>query len=194
MAFSFDSLSSAFLGALALMAVSIWSWWTSGTLRVPLRVQLRFAAVLLAAFAVSLLMPTPGLGFNVMLLTTSVASAALALTFCVRPAASWLSATILAIAFAVGLAASLAAMPLLVLLLVEGGATSILVMSILRRRANAALAAMFGAVALGLGGLAMMDGGLGAVALFFASALSLVRRALEQPVEHADPRIELLIG
>ena len=83
-------------------------------MRAQARIPLRFAAVLLAAFAASLTVPAPGLAFNVMLLTACVASVALALAFCFRQGApQWLSATALAAAFATGLVASLAAMPLL---------------------------------------------------------------------------------
>src|SRR6202050_688539 len=114
MAFSFDSLSFDLLGALVLLAVSIWSWRMARRLRAQARIPLRFAAVLLAAFAASLTVPAPGLAFNVMLLTACVSGVALALAFCFRQGApQWLSATALAVAFATGLTASLAAMPLL---------------------------------------------------------------------------------
>src|ERR1700721_1447078 len=142
MAFSFDSLSFDLLGALVLLAVSIWSWRMARGLRAQARIPLRFAAVLLAAFAASLTVPAPGLAFNVILLTAGVAGVALALAFCFRHGApQWLSAA-----------------------------------------------------ALLLGSLAMLDGGLAQVALFFAAALGLVTRALQKPVEDSDARIELLVG
>jgi hypothetical protein len=197
MAFSFDSLSFDFLGGLVLLAVSIWSWWMARGMRAQARIPLRFAAVLLAAFAASLAVPAPGLAFNVMLLTAGVAGVALALAFCFRQGApQWLSATALAAAFATGLIASLAAMPLLAFAAVAAAGVYILSACPSRARDNlrGGLAAMLGAAALLLGSLAMLDGGLAQVALFFAAALGLVARALQKPVEDPDARIELLVG
>ncbi|HXL70763.1 MAG TPA: hypothetical protein VN935_05935 [Rhizomicrobium sp.] len=197
MAFSFDSLSFDLLGALVLLAVSVWSWRMARGLRAQARIPLRFAAVLLAAFAASLAVPAPGLAFNVILLTAGVAGVALALAFCFRHGApQWLSATALAVAFVTGLIASLAAMPLLAFAAVAAACAYILSACPLRARGNlrAGLAAMLGATALFLGSLAMLDGGLAQVALFFAAALGLVTRALQKPVEDPDARIELLVG
>jgi hypothetical protein len=197
MAFSFDSLSFDLLGALVLLAVSIWSWRMAQGLRAQARIPLRFAAVLLAAFAASLAVPAPGLAFNVMLLTACVAAVALALAFCFRQGApQWLSATALAVAFATGLIASLAAMPLLAFAGVAAAGAYILSACPSRARDNlrAGLGAMLGAAAMLLGSLAMLDGGLAQVALFFAAVLGLVTRALQKPVEDPDARIELLVG
>jgi|ERR1700678_2429870 hypothetical protein len=197
MAFSFDSLSFDLLGALVLLAVSVWSWRMARGLRAQARIPLRFAAVLLAAFAASLAVPAPGLAFNVILLTAGVAGVALALAFCFRHGApQWLSATALAVAFVTGLIAALAAMPLLAFAAVAAACAYILSACPLRARGNlrAGLAAMLGATALFLGSLAMLDGGLAQVALFFAAALGLVTRALQKPVEDPDARIELLVG
>ena len=72
MAFSFDSLSVESLTAAILLAVAIWSWRVARELRARSRVHLRFAAVLLAALAAALPVPSAGLAFNVMLLTASV--------------------------------------------------------------------------------------------------------------------------
>ena len=166
-------------------------------LRAQARIPLRFAAVLLAAFAASLTVPAPGLAFNVMLLTACVAGVALALAFCFRQGApQWLSATALAVAFATGLTASLAAVPLLAFAPVAAAGAYILSTCPSRMRDNlrVGLAAMLGAAALLLGSLAMMDGGLAQAALFFAAALGLVTRALQKPVEDPDARIELLVG
>lgn len=166
-------------------------------LRAQARIPLRFAAVLLAAFAASLAVPAPGLAFNVMLLTACVAAVALALAFCFRQGApQWLSATALAVAFATGLIASLAAMPLLAFAGVAAAGAYILSACPSRARDNlrAGLGAMLGAAAMLLGSLAMLDGGLAQVALFFAAALGLVTRALQKPVEDPDARIELLVG
>jgi hypothetical protein len=205
MAFSFDSLffdslAFALLAALVLMAASIWSWCMARELRAGSRVPLRFAAVLLAAFAASLTVPAPGLAFNVMLLTACVASVALALAFCptasVNGAPQWLSAVALAMAVAAGLIASLAAMPLLAFAGVAGAGVYILSACPSRARDNlpAGAGALLGAITIALGGLAMLAGGLAQAALFFAAALALVARALQKPVEHPHARIELLVG
>lgn len=169
----------------------------AGGLRACARIPLRFTAVLLAALAVSLTAPAPGLAFNVMLLTACVACVALALAFCFRQGApQWLAAAALVGGFAAGLTASLAAMPLLAFAVVVGAVGYILSVCPSRARDNlgAGLAAMLGAMSLLLGGLAMMDGGLAQAALFFAAALGLVARALQKAVEDSDARIELLVG
>jgi hypothetical protein len=195
MAFSFDSPSFNAMSALVLLAVSIWSWRATRGLRAGSRVHLRFAAVLLAALAVSLIMPAPGLAFNVMLLTAGAACVALALAFR-QGAPPWLSATALAAAFALGLIASLAAMPALALAAMAGAAVTILsaCLSRLKNNTGAGFAALMGAASLTLGGMAMMDGGLAQAALFFAAALGLVARALQKPVEDADAPVKLFIG
>ncbi len=166
-------------------------------LRAPTRIPLRFAAVLLTAFAASLAVPAPGLAFNVMLLTACVTGVALALAFCFRQGApQWLSATALVVGFATGLIASLGAMPLLAFAGLTAAAAYILSGCALRAKDNlsAGLAAMLGAASLLLGGLAMLDGGLAQAALFFAAALGLMARLLQKPVEDPDARIELLVG
>lgn len=164
-------------------------------LRAGIRVPLRFAAVLMAAYAVSLPIPAVGLAFNVALMTAGIAATALALAF--HPGApSWISAIALAIALTLGLGASLAAAPLLSFACVMGAAAAIAVASPSRWRTHypAGLAAMLGALSLILGGAAMMDEALAPTALFFAAALGLVTRALKAPVVIADARIERLVG
>ena len=74
MAFLLDSLSIESLAAAILFAVTIWSWWMARDLRVRNRVYFRFAAVLLAALAAALPLPSPGLAFNVMLIAASARS------------------------------------------------------------------------------------------------------------------------
>lgn len=166
-------------------------------LRANVRVHLRFAAVLLAALAASLLLPAPDLALNVALFAASGASGALVLTFCFRRGApSWLSATILVLAFAAGLVASLAARPALALACQGIAAAYILVMGVSRVRDDptSGIAALLGAVSLVLGGLATMDGAPAQAGLFFAAALALVARALQKPVADADAGVELLVG
>jgi hypothetical protein len=197
MAFSYDSLSMESLAAAVLLAVTIWSWRMARELRARNRVHLRFAAVLLAALAAALVVPSPGLAFNVMLLAASVAGVALALAFSFRQGAPpWLSAAALMAAFASGLIASLAAMPLLALVAIMAAAAFILSACPGRAKENprCGIAAIFGAVSLILGGMAMMGGGLVEAALFFASALGLVAGALQKPVAGADARVKLLVG
>ena len=166
-------------------------------LRIRNRVYLRFAAVLLAALAVALAVPSPGLAFNVMQLAASVASVALALAFSFRQGAPpWLSATALMASFAIGLIASLAAAPLLALATIVGAAATILVACPARMKENtrSGIAAIFGVASLILGGMAMMGGGFAEAALFFASALGLVAGALQKPVTSADAVVKLFVG
>jgi hypothetical protein len=132
-----------------------------------------------------------------MLLAVSVASVALALAFSFRQGPPpWLSAAALMAAFATGLVASLAAAPLLALVAIMAAAASILSASPGRAKENprSGIAAMLSAVSLLLGGMAMMGGGFGEAALFFASALGLVAGALQKPVAGADARVKLLVG
>ena len=193
MAFSFDSLM-----ALLLFAVGIWSWRAAGDLRARFRMYLRFAAVLLAALAAALALPAPGLAFTVLLLTSGPAGVALALAFCFPQSAAppWLSATALAAAFAMGLIASLSGSSLPAFVAVTGAAIYIAAGCFSRLKADPGVGftALMGAASLGLGGLAMMAGGLLPAALFYACALGLVTRALQNLVEIPDTRIELPVS
>lgn len=192
MGFSFDSLS-----ALLLLAAAIWSWRTARDLRVNIRIHLRFAAVLMAALAPSLLLPVPGLALNVALFAASGAAAALALAVSFQQgAASWISAAGLIAGFGAGLAASLAAEPVLALAGQVTAAAHILAASLSRLghdRAPAMVASL-GGLSLALGGLAMMGGAPAQASLFFAAALGLVSRALQYPVVDPDARVKLPIG
>jgi len=197
MAFSFDSLSFDGAAGLVLLTVAIWSWWLSRNLRAGMRVPLRFASVMLAALAVSLLLPAPGLAFNVALIVAAVASVALALAFRFRPGASvWFSPVALAISFGLGLGASLAGVPLLSFVAVAGTAVYIAVACFSRARGHRLnnLMALLGAMAMILGGAAMIDDALAPAALFLASALGFVTRGLKDPIVIADARIELFVS
>jgi hypothetical protein len=191
MAFPFDSLC-----ALALWGAAMWNWRTARSFRVSARITLRFAAVLLAAQAASLVMPAPALAFNVALIAGSVAGTALALGYSSpRGTPPWLCGLALVLALAAGLTASLAAVPLVGFGCEAGAAAYIFAASLWRFREYAGSAAtMAGSFALFLSGLALMGGGAAQAMLLFASALSLVVRALEKPVANADARIELSVG
>jgi hypothetical protein len=195
MAFSFDSLSFDGVAGLVLLIVAIWSWWLSRNLRAGTRVPLRFASVLLAALAVSLSLPAPGLAFNVALIVSAVASVALALAFRFRPGESvWFSAVALAISFGLGLGASLAGAPLLSFVAVAGTAAYVAVACVSRGRRLNNLMALLGAMALILGGAAMIDDALAPAALFLASTLGLMTRGLKNPIVISDARIELFVS
>jgi hypothetical protein len=192
MAFSFDSLC-----ALVLWLTAIWAWWMARPLRAPARVPLRFAAALLSAQAVSLMIPAPGLAFNVALIAGSVAGTALALGYCFpRSAPPWLSGSLLTLALAFGLMASLAAMPILAVGGIAAAAACILAANFTRlhQGAGAALIAMLGASALFLSGPALMDGAVAQAMLLAGSALGLVTRASEKPVADANARVEFPVG
>ncbi|HEV7959389.1 MAG TPA: hypothetical protein VGP01_00040 [Rhizomicrobium sp.] len=193
MAFSFDSLC-----ALLLLAVTMASWRMARGLRAGVRVHLRFAAVLLAALAAALLVPAPGLGFTVALLTASLGAAALALalSFPRRAPPIWLSSVALAAALAVSLFAALAATPLPALACQAVAAAAILAAGLSRVAENPrwGLLVAAGAVALFFGGMTLMADGLDQAALFFAASLGLLTRASQKPVADSDARVELLVG
>ncbi len=182
-----------------LLAVTMASWRMARGLRVSPRVHLRFAAVLLAAWAAALLMPAPGLGFTVALLAAGLASAALALALSFPRATQppiWLSSITLALSLAASLFASLAAIPLPALACQALAAAAILAVGLSRFTENPrwGFLVVAGAVALFLGGMALMAEGLGQAALFFAAALGLLTRASQKPVAEIDARVELLVG
>lgn len=194
MAFSFDSLC-----ALVLLAVTMASWRMARGLRVSTRVHLRFAAVLLAAWAAALLMPAPGLGFTVALLAAGLAAAALALALSFPRATQppiWLSSITLALSLAASLFAALAAMPLPAFACQAIAAAAILAMGVSRFAENPRWSCLViaGAAALFLGSMALMAEALGQAALFFAASLGLLTRASQKPVAEIDARVELLIG
>lgn len=168
-------------------------------LRVSARVHLRFAAVLLAAWAAALLMPAPGLGFAVALLAATLATAAkgLALSF---PRATqppiWLSSVALALTLAASLFAALGANPFAALACQTIAAAAILAVGLSRFAENPRWSCLViaGAAALFLGSMALMADGLGQAALFFAAGLGLLTRASQKPVAEIDARVELLVG
>ncbi len=168
----------------------------AGTLRTPVRIHVRFAAVLLAALAASLLLPAPELAVTVALITGSVAGTALALAVSFpRGAPAWLSSIALAAALAAGLFAALAGMPGFALFCQILAAAAIFGVSVSHLTENPRIIfAGLGAVSLFLAGMALMGEGPGQASLFFAASLGLVARTLQSPVADANARIELPIG
>ena len=187
MAFPFDSLS-AFL----LLAAAIFSWGMSGRLRSGARLNLRFAAVMLAAFAVSSWTPIPELVFAVGWVAVSLAATALSLVFVFpKGAPVWLASFAFSGAFVLGLAGALA-QPLAGLT-VEGAAASVLLAIGFARFPEAPRASVFGAAgafALLCAGFSLMDGAAGRAALFLAALLFLLKNA----VIELEPARDLLIG
>ena len=192
MAFSFDSLCAAIL-----FAATIFSWRMARGARAGARVKLRFAAMLLSAWAAAFLLPVADLGLAIALLAPCVAGAILALAVCFpRGAPIWLSVLVLVVALAAGLFAVLRFLPV-VALAYQAGAAGMILASVLSRldedpRGNI-LAAM-GAVSLFLGAMALMSGAMDSATLFVAASLLLLTRALKTLV--ADERVGryVLIG
>src|ERR1700743_1686306 len=108
MAFSFDSVCAGVLFAAAILC-----WRMTRDVYSVTRLNVRFAAILLAALAVSLVVPAAGLGFTVALLSPTLAATALALALCFsRMAPVWLSSLALILALVAGLFAVLLSSPL----------------------------------------------------------------------------------
>lgn len=180
MAFSFDSLCAGIL-----FVAAIFSWRMTREVRPAARINLRFAAILLAALAVSLLAPAMGLGFTIALLSPTLAAAALALALCFsRNAPIWFSSFALILALAAGLIAALESTPVVALVCqsIAAGAIFISAFSRLGENPRSGFLASAGAASLFLGAMTLMNSALSEAALFFAAALLLLTRALQAPV------------
>ena len=159
-----DSLTLA--ASLALFAACIGAWWLSASLRAAARLQLRFAAVLMAALAVA---TAVRLGDTAALLLLPLAGAALALAAIARFArpASPLAATLaLVAALACGLGAMLSgyAMAALVALMLAG-------LAVIAAAFNRmAIVAILSGIALLASGLCALQAGVGAGTLLFCAA------------------------
>jgi hypothetical protein len=181
MAFSFDSLCAG-----VLFAAAILSWRLTKDVRSGARVNLRFAAILLAALSASLMVPAAGLGFTVALLSPTLAAAALALALCFsRNAPIWFSSLALILALAAGLIAALVSSPAIALAYqaVAAGAIFVSAFSRLGENPRSGFLASAGATCLFLGAMTLMNAALGEAALFFAASLLLLTRASQAPVE-----------
>ena len=184
MAFLFDSLCAA-----VLFVAAILSWGMAESARLPARINLRFAAMMLAAFSAARTLPDSDLALDAALLLPCMAAAAavLALTFPRRPPI-WLACLILIIGLLDGLLASLQIVPALALSYQAGAALVLFAwgLSHFRENPHTALLANLSAASLLFGAMAVMNASLGAAMLFFASFLLLSTRASQVAI--ADQR------
>jgi hypothetical protein len=192
MAFSFDSVCAGLLFAAAIVSWRMTRDVCSGT-----RLNLRFATILLAALAASLVVPTAGLGFAVALLSPTLAAAALALALCFsRSAPIWFSSLALILALATGLIAALVSSPAIALAYqaMAAGAIFISAFSRLGENPRSGFLASAGATCLFLGAMTLMNAALGQAALFFAASLLLLTRALQAPVAEKRGHTRLFVS
>jgi hypothetical protein len=192
MAFSFDSLCAGMLFAAAILSWRMTREVGSGT-----RVNLRFAAILLAALAASLVVPAAGLGFTVALLSPTLAAAALALALCFsRNAPIWFSSLALILALAAGLIAALISLPAIALAYqaMAAGAIFVSAFSRLGENPRSGFLASAGATCLFLGAMTLMNAALGQAALFFAASLLSLTRASQAPVEEKRGHARFFVG
>jgi len=191
MAFSFDSLS-----ALLLFLASIAAWWLSAASRPPVRIQIRFAAILFSALAAACVLVWFGLGALapvVALIALSLGGTALALgLFAVlaRPMPPMVAALGLMLALFAGLAAALSANPAYALFaaflaLSLPAVTSLSSFSPAPGRAILVLSAVISLIA---GGFVLMGGAIGVSLQFFAAGLIAAGRASQFGVEDRRER------
>jgi hypothetical protein len=192
MAFLFDSLCAA-----SLFVATILSWGMAANMQSGARVNLRFAAMMLAAFSAAPTLPNSDLAFDVALLTPSFAAAAtiLALSFPRRPPV-WLSCLVLIAGLSAGLLAALQVMPVLALGYQVGAALAFFAWAMSRfgEKPHAAIMVSLSAMSLLFGAMAVMNASLGAAMLFFAAFLLLATRASQAAVVDQRQRGRLIVG
>lgn len=192
MASSLDSLFAGFLFAATLVS---WRMMRHG--RPGACAYMRFASMLMAALAVSLLVPVPGLAQAVALLVSGLTSALYLLAVCFpHKAPDWLSALLLLLAAAVGLVATL--LPAPIIATADQAAAAVIILAVAFSRfaedPRAALLAGAGAVAMFSGAMTLMNGTAREWVLFFAATLLLFARGLQQTIADWPARWNLAIG
>jgi hypothetical protein len=161
---TFDSLQLFF--ALVLFAASVGAWWMTGTLPAMARLYLRFAAMLLAAIAVSVPF---GISDAAALFLLPLAAASLMIAALARFAAHlpvWVATLALVASLVGGLSAMLWNFPLLALTQVLVAALAIIAAAL---NGTAIMAFLAGVALLG-SGLALIEQGAGSGFLLFAAA------------------------
>jgi hypothetical protein len=192
MALSLDSLSAGFLFAATLVS---WRMMRHG--RPGPCGHLRFASMLMAALAVSLVIPVPRLALAVALLVSSLASILYVLAFCFpQEAPDWLSALLLLLAAAMGLVATLIPAPVFATAGQAAAALIILAVAFSRyaEGPRVALLAAAGAVAMLFAAMTLMNDTLRGSIPFFIASLLLFARASQQTVAKWPARWHLAIG
>jgi hypothetical protein len=159
-----DSLTLA--AAIALFAACVGAWRLSAPLRAAARLQLRFAAMLLAALAVARVLHLADMAALLLLPLAGTALALATLARCARPAAPFAATAALVAALACGLVAMLSghAMPALIALMLAGLAVIAAALN------GAAPVAILSGVALLASGLCALQMGVGAGSLLFSAA------------------------
>lgn len=192
MAFLFDLLCAASLFLAAILSFGMADHTQPGA-----RLNLRFAAMTLAALSAARFLPNSHLALDMALLTPSLAAAAatLALFFPRRPS-FWLSCVILIAGLAGGLLAAVQRMPVLALGYQVGAALALFTWAMPRfgEKCNAAVPASLSACSLLLGAMAVMNASLGAAMLFFAAFLLLATRASQAAVADQRSRAPLFVS
>ena len=178
---AFDSLLSDAVAAPALFSACVGGWLLAGTSKAPSRINLRFAAMLLAPLAVArllgLALPQISLLAPVVaLICAPLASTLIALglmAFLARPLPAGVSALALALSLGAGLAAALAAAPVYAVLCQGVGILLLLAVSLSNLAAGGRRTglSLLSALALLSAALCLMDGAVNLTALFFAAAL-----------------------
>ena len=177
MAFSFDSALA--LSAALLCAIAVLVWRMAGGRIASARLNLRFGAMLLAALGVAGAASSwnaqwSDIAFAVGLLVIALAPVALALSlFQPRPAPAWGASLTLVAGFACGLAAALGDAPVLALTSLTLSSSAMILMALARWRETkrTSTKVIAGALALFLGGMALMDGAIGGALLLLAAGL-----------------------
>jgi hypothetical protein len=188
MAFSFDSQTG--ICALLLFAAALFAWMRAPVRRLSMRLNLRFAAVLLAAaaFAAVLAPGLFGVALAVAVLVASLASAALALcTFgnFARPPPPLAASLGLSLGLILGLVAALSGQPAFALggIILSGAVMIALALGRLSHRPLETGETIFAGLALICGGMALMENVLAPSLLFFAAGLGGVACASQPRVE-----------
>ncbi|MGH6828401.1 MAG: hypothetical protein ACREFW_05785 [Rhizomicrobium sp.] len=188
---AFDSLA-----ALTLLATSVGTWYAAGRIRAGIRVNLRFAALMLAAFAVASLVPRPALSLATGWLLLDLGATALAVSICFAGCAPvWLASIAFTLAFVSGIASVLSA-PLAGFLFQAVADAAILATSMRRARSTSwrSLFSTAGALSLLFGSCVLLDARAGLACLFLAVAQALFARALKPSVVNFKAAGDLPIG
>jgi hypothetical protein len=177
--------------SLLLFAASIGAWALAGNARTASRLPIRFAAILFAAFSAAemlgLLLPQFALlAPAVALIALSLGTTALALgmfAFLARPLPPGAAALGLCLSLGAGLAAALSGLAVYALCCAIPGVVLSMAASFGAGNPIRTGLVLAAALSLLLGGFALMNGGIGAAALFFAAALMAAARASQKLVE-----------
>lgn len=184
------------LCALLLSVAAALGWFLASGVRAPVRINLRFAAVLFAALAVSAFVAAlrpefTDAALGVAFLTASLGSAALGLAVFAslsRPPPPSLASLALAGGLALGLVACLSGQTIFALAVLIPSVAVMLALGFgsLALSPRKAVLTLLGAASLLAGGMALMENALAALLLFFAAALMGLACASQKRVEQQN--------